>query len=165
MLTVFLVSLFSFCLPIHVCHPCVPSSHPCAFHIPSTSTGSKEHVSTFPKYKQADCKQFNVNPGEVIYYPSHYWHQTLNLDRPCISMAGRRIDGNNAHEVYGELQQRCANPGPDITKQWPGAAPNLSKRMCKNIGKCYELWKDMFYRDLLPNVPKGAKGSKVTKEL
>jgi hypothetical protein len=27
------------------------------------------------------------------------------------------------------------------------------------------LWKDMFYRDLLPNVPKGAKGSKVTKEL
>ena len=114
--------------------------------------GSKEHLSNFPKYAQADCSQFNVHPGEVIYYPSHYWHQTLNLDRPCISMAGRRVDGNNANEVHGELQQRCAHPGPDITKQWPGAAPNLSKRMCKNIDKCHHLWKDMFKEDLKPKI-------------
>ncbi len=107
--------------------------------------GSQEHLDQFPRYKNADCKQFDVHPGEVIYYPSHYWHQTLNLDRPCISMAGRRVDGNNAHEVYGELQHRCKYPGPDITKQWPGAAPNLSKRMCKNIGKCYEIWKDTMF--------------------
>jgi hypothetical protein len=68
-------------------------------------------------------------------------------------MAGRRIDGNNAEQVYGELKQRCANPGPDITTQWPGAAPNLSKRMCKNIGKCYNLWKTIFADDLKPEVP------------
>ena len=51
-----------FCLSIHVSHPCAPSM---CVPIPPTSTGSKEHVSKFPKYKQADCKQFNVNPGEV----------------------------------------------------------------------------------------------------
>ena len=152
--------------------------------------GSKEHLSQFPNYAKADCKQFDVHPGtsclsffchlsfavchffvffffsfpaklthffhllflfvpgEVIYYPSHYWHQTLNLDRPCISMAGRRVDQNNKDEVYGELKQRCQHPGPDITKQWPGAAPNLSNRMCKNIGKCHKLWQEMFADDV-----------------
>jgi hypothetical protein len=47
--------------------------------------GTQEHLSQFPKYKKADCAQFDVHPGEVIYYPSHFWHQTLNLDRPCVS--------------------------------------------------------------------------------
>jgi hypothetical protein len=98
----------------------------------------------FERFRGADCADVVVHPGEVIYYPSHYWHQTLNLDRPCVSMAGRRIDGNNAHEVYGELLHRCRNPGPDITKQWPGAAPNLKKRVCKAISGCFDLWKDMF---------------------
>jgi len=69
-----------------------------------------------------------------------------------ISMAGRRVDGNNAHEVYGELKQRCKHPGPDITKQWPGAAPNLSKRMCKNINKCRDIWVKMFEDDLKPQI-------------
>jgi hypothetical protein len=98
----------------------------------------------FERFRGADCADVVVHPGEVIYYPSHYWHQTLNLDRPCVSMAGRRIDGNNAHEVYGELLHRCRNPGPDITKQWPGAAPNLNKRVCKAISGCFDLWKEMF---------------------
>ncbi len=104
----------------------------------------EEILAKYPRFAGADCADITVHPGEVIYYPSHYWHQTLNLDRPCMSMAGRRVDANNADEVYGELVQRCRNPGPDITKQWPGAAPNLSKRMCKNIGKCYSIWQKGF---------------------
>ena len=30
------------------------------------------------------------------------------------------------------------------TKQWPGAAPNLNKRMCRAISGCFDLWKEMF---------------------
>lgn len=101
-------------------------------------------LERYPLFKNADCADLTVHPGEVMYYPSHYWHQTLNLDRPCVSMAGRRVDGYNADEVYGELQQRCRNPGPNVAKQWPGAAPILSKRNCKAVHKCYDLWKELF---------------------
>ena len=64
---------------------CVPDPH--MKHMSNAGVidtfGSEEHLDQFPRYKDADCSQFDVHPGEVIYYPSHYWHQTLNLDRPC----------------------------------------------------------------------------------
>ena len=44
-----------------------------------------------------------------------------------------------------QLTPDVNQPVITITTQWPGAAPNLSKRMCKNIGKCYEIWKDTMF--------------------
>ncbi len=126
---------------------CTPASHDVMYRAGDVDTFFPDYES-YPNFRAADCADVVVHPGEVVYYPSHFWHQTLNLDRPCVSMAGRRIDENNMHEVYSELKHRCKHPGPDITKQWPGAAPNLSKRNCKAIKKCFKMWKDIFARDV-----------------
>ena len=98
-----------------------------------------DHVK-FPLAKHADCSDSIVYPGEIIYYPAHWWHQTFNLDTPTISMAGRRIDGHNFKEVSKELEGRCNSHQEDISKIWPGAAPILSKTVCQHIPHCSKIW-------------------------
>ena len=93
-----------------------------------------------------DCTDTIVKP-EIIYYPAHWWHQTLNLDTPTISMAGRRIDALNYDEVARGLKKKCSSEQMDVEKRWPGAAPILKERVCANIERCHEIW------DLLWDTP------------
>ena len=64
-----------------------------------------------------------------------WWHQTDNLDSDTIGLAARRVDRYNYRRVYGELVHKCENPAPAITKNWPGAAPPISKTNCNSIAK------------------------------
>jgi len=99
----------------------------------------------FNKYRTQNCTDFVVEPGEVLFYPSRYWHQTLNLDQPCVSMAARHIDSNNMEQVHHQLAERCRHPPPDPTQLgFPDATPNLSKRNCAALEKCFLIWKQMF---------------------
>jgi ribosomal protein L16 Arg81 hydroxylase len=34
----------------------------------------------FPRFAQADCYEVTVQPGEFIYYPADYWHQTRKYE-------------------------------------------------------------------------------------
>ena len=97
---------------------------------------------TYPKARHGvkDCTDTVVHPGDIVYYPAHWWHQTLNLDTPTISMAGRRIDAWNFEEVRDELTRRCGSHQEDISKKWPGAAPPLSGRVCKHVRRCAKIW-------------------------
>ena len=62
------------------------------------------------------------------------------MDDETIGLAARRVDRHNYQKVYNELQNKCRNPGEDISKKWPGAAPTLSKRVCGSIDKCHGIW-------------------------
>ena len=97
-------------------------------------------LNIYPHLKTIDCTDTIVKPGEIIYYPAHWWHQTLNLDTPTISMAGRRIDAHNYYEVAAGLKKKCNSEQYDIEKRWPGAAPILKEKVCKNIDKCHDIW-------------------------
>ena len=101
-------------------------------------------LSRFPNFASADCTRTIVGPGEILYYPTHWWHQTDNLDSDTISLAARRVDAHNYDMVYGELQRKCAVPSEDISKKWPGAAPPLSQTNCKFISKCHAMWEREF---------------------
>ena len=101
-------------------------------------------MKRFPEFAKADCTRTIAYPGEVLYYPTGWWHQTDNLDSDTIGLAARRVDRYNYQKVYGELVSKCENPAPDITKKWPGAAPPLSKTNCDSIAKCYGMWEREF---------------------
>ena len=98
----------------------------------------------FPLFKGAQCTLTTVKPGEVLYYPTGWWHQTDNLDTDTIGLAARRVDRHNYHRVFSEMTRKCENPAEDITKKWPGAAPPISLTNCASIGKCYEIWRKEF---------------------
>lgn len=92
-------------------------------------------LKRFPLFAKAKCTRTIAHPGEVLYYPTGWWHQTDNLDSDTIGLAARRVDRHNYKRVYNELVHKCENPAPDITKKWPGAAPPISKTNCESIGK------------------------------
>jgi hypothetical protein len=41
------------------------------------------------------------------YYPSKWWHATVNMDTEVIGAVGRHINGENYERVFGELKDKC----------------------------------------------------------
>jgi hypothetical protein len=46
-------------------------------------------------------------PGEVIFYPLDYWHQTLTVTERSISVTGTLVDAVCVDEVIEQLQLKC----------------------------------------------------------
>eukprot|EP01038_Epipyxis_sp_PR26KG_P007514 gene7514-10236_t len=89
----------------------------------------------YPKAINATCYQFIAYPGDIIYYPADYWHQTLNLDTPTISIGSSIIIRQNFRKVQYELEKECKGKKrifiPDNT-------------ICTLLNQCYKLWKNIF---------------------
>lgn len=94
----------------------------------------------FPKFAEAECYDTIALPGDVLYYPTHFWHHTINLSKPSVGFTARRVDESNWEKVFDQLSNKCANPGVDTTKDFPGSAPNLNAEVCKNLAKCRAKW-------------------------
>ncbi len=43
-------------------------------------------------------------------------------------------------QFYKDLMKKCDNPGKDISKTWPGAAPPISKGACDALPACLKIW-------------------------
>jgi hypothetical protein len=106
-----------------------------------------------PQFAQATCASVVVEPGEILYYPAYWWHQTQCLDRPTIGVTGlmvgvednrRDVDFKVHEQFYKDIRKKCANPGEDISIKWPGAAPPISEGVCKSMKKCFKLWDKNF---------------------
>jgi oxalate decarboxylase/phosphoglucose isomerase-like protein (cupin superfamily) len=50
---------------------------------------------------------FQVEEGELVYYPNGYWHQTENLGEENIAASGTVIDANNFRAVQREMEIEC----------------------------------------------------------
>jgi len=59
---------------------------------------------THPLALNAECLQVDVSPGEMIYYPQNYWHQTINLEFPTISLTGSLVTKDNWELMSTKLQ-------------------------------------------------------------
>ena len=122
------------------------------------------------KFAKAFCGEVTVQPGEIIYYPSYWWHQTQCLDSPTVGMTGlmvgveedrRDLRFTKVHEQFKfDLEFKCKKcwkmdgsgsterSCDDISLQWPGAAPPPSYDWCHNyLDKCFELWDGKTSRD------------------
>ena len=107
----------------------------------------------FPAFAKARCGRAILHPGEILYYPAYWYHSTKCLDTPTIGLTGLMVGVEDTrrdiqHVVHRQflqdLQRKCANPGEDISKKWPGAAPPISKSVCAALPKCYDLWDQHF---------------------
>lgn len=120
------------------------------------------------KFAKAHCGDVTVEPGEIIYYPSYWWHQTQCLDTPTVGMTGLMVGVEEdrkdlryprVHEQFkNDLRFKCkkcwAMDGStertcdDISEKWPGAAPPPSFDWCHNyLDDCYKLWDSKTARD------------------
>mmetsp|Transcript_65224 Transcript_65224/g.155782 ORF Transcript_65224/g.155782 Transcript_65224/m.155782 type:complete len:367 (+) Transcript_65224:74-1174(+) len=121
-----------------------------------------------PKFSQALCGQVEVNPGELLYYPGYWWHQTMQLESPSIGYTGALVgtevnrkdigsDGRPHAAFYNDVQKKCAKcwtrgeeqrKCDDISLKWPGAAPPPFRVVCEEyLPQCFKLW-DEHAKDL-----------------
>ena len=92
----------------------------------------------FPKLLNVTtCYQFIIKPNDFFYYPMDYWHQTLNLNTPTISLTGTLLTKHNYNQLIFELKQECNGRGSIFPKD-----PIL----CPKLIKCYRLWENMFQK-------------------
>lgn len=76
-----------------------------------------------------------VLPGEFLYYPRNYWHQTENLATPTVSLTSTLSDAGNHRGVANELRRECSGLGRVMA---PSAV------LCGALDRCFEWWETAF---------------------
>jgi hypothetical protein len=72
----------------------------------------------FPNARSASCYLDAVVPGEIIFYPADYWHQTLNTpsndDSLSVAITDTLVDATNFDLVAEGLREKCVAPTPNV---------------------------------------------------
>lgn len=76
----------------------------------------------------------------MLFYPREYWHQTMNLETPSVSVTGTLVTPNDYKFVRQMLQRECDGKGRIF---------NPDPRMCSQLQHCFSLWDEAFARDEL----------------
>ena len=93
----------------------------------------------WPKMLDANCYLDDVQPGEILFYPLDYWHQTLTITDFTVSLTGTLVDANCHGAVTAELEKKCSNGG------------GYSTDVCEHIlGECKKWWHDAFVGSFEP---------------
>jgi hypothetical protein len=116
-------------------HICPPSQDPYLYQAGVVDTFNPDYAH-YPLFRQAHCYEDTLNPGDVMYYPKNYWHQTLNLDTPTVSLTGTLATGNCHRDVFLELKKECDGKGRIFV---PDDA------LCANIDRCATLLEKHFH--------------------
>ena len=69
----------------------------------------KPDLEKFPLYKQASPTTFILNPGELLFVPSHWWHTTKMLS-PSITISINVANESNWRELVDYVAMRQKNP-------------------------------------------------------
>eukprot|EP00937_MAST-01D_sp_MAST-1D-sp2_P004397 g4397.t1 len=96
---------------------------------------------------QVRCGYVEVGPGDVLLYPAGWLHQTISTSPLTMSVAHRLVDVRRWASMVSYWRYACEHPGPDVEKDYPGAAPLLSDTVCRSVGRCLRPWKEMFRED------------------
>ena len=57
-----------------------------------------------------DCTTDILEPGEVLFYPKDYWHQTECLDNPTITVTDTIRTAENRRALEGQFYKQCISP-------------------------------------------------------
>lgn len=99
----------------------------------------------YPELRKAQCRVVRIRPGDIIFYPSNWWHATRNGPWPSISQTGRAVTAHNSEFVYWSLRDKCVRPGPDASKEFLYAPPNLYSSTCQALPTCRAVWRNALY--------------------
>jgi hypothetical protein len=109
------------------------------------------NYSKFPKVKRASCYETVVGPGDLIFYPGDYWHQTYNHDTPTIALSSTVITPRDFEEVAAVIEEQCQRVN-DISVADDTSTNALDKHvrklesdMCfRMTNQCRNHWKSIF---------------------
>ena len=69
----------------------------------------KPDLERFPLFAKADPTKFVLEPGELLFVPSHWWHTTKMLTA-SISISINTVNQSNWHESVNFVAKRRRNP-------------------------------------------------------
>lgn len=69
----------------------------------------KPNLGKFPLFAKAEPIVFILQPGEMVFIPSHWWHTTKMLS-PSISISANVVNQSNWHELINFVAMRRRNP-------------------------------------------------------
>eukprot|EP01043_Picozoa_sp_COSAG02_P013724 COSAG02_NODE_554_length_20414_cov_67.356535_15_plen_111_part_00 len=61
-------------------------------------------LEKYPLWQQARCYDYVAIPGDTLYYPPNYWHQTMNLDEETIALTSRILHPSNYKLVFNKFR-------------------------------------------------------------
>lgn len=91
---------------------------------------SKINYTKYSRLVNATCFQSTVHPGDLIYYPKDFWHQTYNLATPTLSISGNVVTADCSAAVDDRLLTEC-QPLLDIT-----SSSNIHGECLEESGTC-----------------------------
>jgi len=77
------------------------------------------------------CYESILQPGEVLYYGSGWYHTTRNLEYPSTTITGTAVTKYNFEQIADKLHGECARKIMGFS---------LSGKLCDALDKCYPLW-------------------------
>lgn len=89
----------------------------------------------YPLVLNATCYDEVLEPGDMIYYPHAYWHQTLNLDTPTISITGTIVTPSNYRLLMEDLKSECGGKRRVFVPD---------ERICSKLERCFLLWEQLY---------------------
>jgi len=81
------------------------------------------------------CFEDVVHEGEVVFYPSKFYHMTAVVDQPCLSYTGTQLDPVNYRSIMDSLHGECVYEKHNY---------RFSGMLCDALDKCYKLWDKKF---------------------
>jgi hypothetical protein len=88
------------------------------------------------------CYESVLEPGEVLYYGSGWYHSTRNLETPSMTITGTVINKYNFNKVADKLLEECA---------FRTMGFSFSGKLCDALDTCYPTW----YTHLTGHEPDG----------
>jgi hypothetical protein len=82
--------------------------------------------------KDGQCYEDLFHPGDTLFYPQLWHHQTQNIDMPTVTVTGTVVDAENYKSVTTRLFNECVRPG----------GFRFSGKLCDVLDRCARLWHD-----------------------
>jgi len=96
-------------------------------------------LQKFPLFAKAEPSKFVLEPGELLFIPSHWWHTTKMLT-PCISISANVLNQSNWKELVDFVARGRRNP-----------VVSLGSRVYLNCAGAWRSWRDRDWRSRTRN--------------
>ena len=81
------------------------------------------------------CYEDLIYPGDTLFYPKNYFHETQNIAMPSMTVTGTVANGFNYESIATQLHRECS---------YNSLSFDLSGRLCDALDDCYVLWHQRF---------------------
>ena len=119
-------------------HVCAPAEESRMYHAGDVNW-FKPDYEKYPRALKAKCYKTITNPGDSMYYPRDWWHQTRNLDPINIAFSGSMINNDCVREFGKEMEMQCSNSDE---KRHTVFAPEQG--FCDQVKQCQSVWTNTY---------------------